>query len=155
MAQAALALDKSIGQEFIVSRAVGLGSLALLDEAVLPEFREDLLRDLGVLRCWCLAEDVEVNAEPLVDVAVNGMILGAKSSGIGALGNSLGLGRCSILVGAANEERGKASCSAKAGKDIGRLFITKSASYFSNRRAWGTRTSTLPMMLPKWGTLLT
>jgi hypothetical protein len=36
-AQAALALDETVGEELAVDGAVGLGSLALLDESVIPE----------------------------------------------------------------------------------------------------------------------
>lgn len=121
VAQAALALDEAVGEEGVVGRAVGLGGLALLDEAVLPEAGEDLLHDQRVLRRRRLAEDVEVDPEPLVDVAVDGVVFRAQLLGRHALGECLCLGGRAVLVGAADVEGLQAACPAEAGKYIGRL----------------------------------
>ena len=123
VADAAFTLNVAIGQEGVVlgDGAEGLGSLALLDEAVLPELGKDLLGNAGVLLGRSAAELVEADAEPVVDILMEGVVLGAKSRGIYALGKGLGLGGGAILVGTADVEGGKATGAAEAGEDIGRL----------------------------------
>lgn len=77
MAQTALPLNVAVGQERVVSRAVRLGRLALLDVAVVPQTDENVLDDRGVLIRRGAAKDVELKAEPVVDIFVDRVILGA------------------------------------------------------------------------------
>lgn len=81
-----------------MGRAVCLLGFALLDETVFPQPSENSLDDLGMLRGWSTTEDVKIDLEPGIDVAVDGVILGTQSSWIYALRERLRLGSCSILV---------------------------------------------------------
>jgi hypothetical protein len=101
-----------------VGGAVGLGGLALLDEAVVPEAGEDVLDDRGVLGGRGAAKDVEVDAEPVVDLLVDRVILGAERGGVDALGQRLGLCCCAVLVGPADVDGWETSGPAEAGKDV-------------------------------------
>jgi hypothetical protein len=100
MADGALALDETIGQEGVVrlEGAEGLACLALLDEAVVPEVLEDLLDDGGVVCGRGSVENVKVDAEPVVDAAVQGVVLGAERGRVDALLEGLGLGRGAVFV---------------------------------------------------------
>ncbi len=118
MAQAALALDIAVGQEGRVGGAVGLGGLALLDEAVVPEAGEDVLDDGGVLGGRGAAKDVKVDAEPVVDLLVDRVILGAQCGGVDALGQRLGLCRRAVLVRPADVDCWETPGPAEAGKDV-------------------------------------
>lgn len=130
VADAAFTLNVAIGQEGVVlgDGAEGLGGFALLDEAVLPELGKDLLGDAGVLVGGGAAELVEADAEPVVDILMEGVVLGAKSRGVYALGKGLGLGGSAILVGTADVEGGQATGAAETGEDIGRLKRVGSAT---------------------------
>jgi hypothetical protein len=98
MAKAALAFDIAVSQEGRVSRTVGLCSLALLDEAVVPEASEDILDYGRVLGGRSAAEDVEVDPEPVVYVLVDRVILGTQCGRIHALGKRLCLCRGAVLI---------------------------------------------------------
>lgn len=100
MADRALALDEAIGQEGVVrlEGAEGLARLALLDEAIIPEVLEDLLNDGGVVCGRGSVEDVKVDAEPVVDATVQGVVLGAERGRVDALLEGLGLGRGAVFV---------------------------------------------------------
>ncbi len=124
MADAALALNIAVGQEGLVRRAVGLGGLALLDEAIVPEAGENALDDGGVLRGGRAAEDVEVDPEPVVDVLVDRVILGAQGGRVHTLGESLCLCCGAVLIGPADINRREAPRPAVAGKNIGGLPLT-------------------------------
>lgn len=98
VANAALALNVAVRQEGRVGRAISLGGLALLNEAVLPEARENVLDDCCVLLRGSAPEDIEVDPEPVVDVLVNGVILGTQCGRINPLGQCLGLCRSAVLI---------------------------------------------------------
>lgn len=165
MADTALALDIAIGQEGIVCGAVGLGGLALLDEAVVPEAGEDVLDDGSVLGGGGAAKDVEVDPEPVVDVLVDRVILGAQCGRIHSLGKRLCLCRSAVLIGPADIDGWEAPCPAKARKDVGRLvgLVSDSKDWVEPPWSWSSRgvprgwdeagrvkfTKTLPMMLPR------
>lgn len=156
MANAALSLDKAIRQERVVGSAVGLGGLALFDESILPQVRKDLLYDFGVLRRRGLAENIELYSEPVVDVFVKLVKLGAKRGWVNAFFKRLSLCRSTVLVGAANVEGRSAAGFAESRKHIGRLH----KQVRRKLRGWppsgrSEHTKTLPMMLPRCGTLLT
>lgn len=121
MAETALSLNIAVGEEGRVGGAVGLGGLALLDEAVLPQADEDVLDDGGVLGGGRAAEDVEVEPEPVVDVLVDRVILGAQGCWIHTLGERLRLCRGAVLVRTTDVDGGKTPSTAKPGKDVGRL----------------------------------
>jgi len=108
-AQWALSLDEAVGQEGVVCFAVRLSGLLFLQEAVLVEFREDVLGNVCLLGGGGAAEDVEANVEPFVDLCVELVILVAQLFRCALLLDGLGLGGSSVLVGAANEEGGKAA----------------------------------------------
>lgn len=100
MAYGALALDEAIGKE----RSVGLdgaerlAGLPLLDEAVVPETLEDVLDNGGMVDGGRTVKDVKVDAEPVVDAAVEGMVLGAEGGRVYAFLEGLCFGRGSIFV---------------------------------------------------------
>lgn len=123
VADAALALDKAVGKESIVGGdgAEGLRGLLLLDEAIFPQFGEDVLDNLGVLVGWGASEDVEIDPEPVVDVLVDGVILGAKRGRVYTLLERFRLGCGAVLIGAADVQCLKASRAAEARKHVGRL----------------------------------
>lgn len=75
-----------------------LDGFALLDEAVVPELAEDVLGDLGLVRGRGAVEDIEVDAEPVVDGFVDGVILGAQSLRSEAFFESLGFCGGAVLV---------------------------------------------------------
>lgn len=118
---AALSLDETISKELAVGGvgAEWLCSLALLDEAVLPEIRKDLLDNLSLLLGRCSAEDVKVDSEPVVDSLVEGVVLGAQVGGGEALLQGLGLGSGTVLVGTADVDGVVAAGSAVASKNVG------------------------------------
>ncbi len=121
VADAAFAFDIAVGQEGFVCRAVGLGGLSLLDEAVLPEASENALDDGGVLRGGRAAKDVEVDPEPVVDVFVDRVILGAQGGRVHPLGESLCLRCGAVLIGPADINRREAPRPAIASKNVGGL----------------------------------
>ena len=100
MADGALALDEAISQEGVVrlEGAERLARLALLDEAVVPEVLEDLLDDGSVVCGRGSVEDVKVDAEPVVDAPMQGVVFGAERSRVDALLEGLGLGRGAVFV---------------------------------------------------------
>lgn len=81
-----------------LNRAEGLASLALLDVTILPEILEEFLDDGGMVVGRGAVEDVKVEAEPVVDVAVQCAVLGAKSRRVNALFESLGFGSGSVFI---------------------------------------------------------
>ena len=147
MTETALALDITVGQEGVVGRAVGLGGLALLDEAVLPETSKDALDDGGMLVGGSAAEDVELDSKPIVDVLVDGVILGAQCRRIHALGERLCLGRGAVLIRTTDINRWETPRLAKASKNVGRLrglvsdskYAAQVAQSRRNRDAWRGR----------------
>lgn len=102
MAQAAFTLDEAISQKGRMCGAVGLLRLSLLNKTVLPKSREHLLDNLSVLGSWCATEDVKIDLEPGVDVAVNGIILGTKGCRIYTFCKGLCFGSRTIFVGTAD-----------------------------------------------------
>lgn len=121
MTKAALALHISVGQERRVSRAVSLSCLTLLDVAVVPETSEDVLDDSSVLVCGSLTEDVKIKPKPVVDVLVDGVILGAQCCWVYPLRERLSFCRGAILIRTADIDGWKAPRPAEPGKDVGRL----------------------------------
>ena len=85
-----------------MSWAVSLGCLTLLDVAVVPETSEDVLDDSGVLVRGRTAEDVKIEPEPVVNVLVDGVILGAQRRRVYPLRERLRLRRGAVLVRAAD-----------------------------------------------------
>jgi hypothetical protein len=108
--QRAFSLDETIGQEGVVCFAVRLDGCLFLQEAVVVEFCEDVLSNVCLLGGGSATEDVEANVEPFVDLCVQFVVLVAKLFRCALLLDSLGLGGSSVLVGAADEEGGKAAC---------------------------------------------
>ena len=106
-----------------MSRAVGLGGLALLDIAVLPQLGEDGLDDVGMLGSGRAAKDIEVEPEPVINVLVNCVILGAQFGRGHSLGQRLCLCCGAILVGTAHIERWQAPGPAEASKDVCGLCV--------------------------------
>ena len=104
-----LALDESVGQESLVLLAVRLDRRSLLKEAVLVKLGKDVLSDFRLLVGRGPAKDVEANVEPFVDLGVQLVVLVAQLFRCALFFDSLGLGGSSVLVGAANEEGGKAA----------------------------------------------
>ena len=78
--------------------AKGLCCLALLDEAVGPEVLEDALDDAGVVICGRAVEDVGVDAEPVVDAPVEGVIFCAEGSWVDAFLEGFCFGGGAVLV---------------------------------------------------------
>lgn len=107
--QRAFSLDEAIGQEGVVCFAVRLGGFLFLQEAVLVEFCENVLGNVCLLGGGSATEDVEANVEPFVDLGVQLVVLVAQLFRCALFFDSLGLGGSSVLVGAANEEGGKAA----------------------------------------------
>lgn len=145
-AQRALSLDKAVGQEGVVCFAVRLDRRLLFQEAVLVEFCEDVLSDLGLLRSGSAAENVEANVEPFVDLGVQLVVFVAQLFRSALLFDRLCFGGSSVLVGTADEKGGQAA------------GFAVSATHQSTRSAKDgihanlEKTSadkTLPMMLPK------
>lgn len=99
-ANGAFALDESVGKESVVSLdgTERLNSLIFVDVAVLPELGKDILDDVGLMRSGGLVKDVEINAEPVVDGLVKGVVLGAKRGGIGAFFKSLSFRGSTVLI---------------------------------------------------------
>jgi hypothetical protein len=87
MADGAFALDKSISQEGVVGLdgAVGTPGFALFYVAILEELGENLLDNVGLVIRRRAVEDVKVEAEPVVDGLVQGVVLGAQSGRVDAL----------------------------------------------------------------------
>lgn len=121
MAQRALSLYITISQEGLVLGAVCLSGLALLNVAIVPQVLEDRLHDFSVLICGRATKGVKVDPEPVVDLLVNRVILGAKSRGIHTLRKRLCLCCGAVLVGTANVDGWQTSSPAEASKDVGRL----------------------------------
>lgn len=121
MTKAALALDIAVGQKGRVSWAVSLGCLTLLDVAVIPETSEDVLDDSSVLVSGRAAEDVKIKPEPVVDVLVDGVILGAQCGRVYPLRERLSLCRGAILIRTTDIDGWKAPRPAEPGKDVCRL----------------------------------
>lgn len=96
----ALSLDETIGQEGVVRlmNAEGLDSLALFDVAVLPELAKDILDNGGLVGGGGLVENIEIDAEPLVDGLVKGVVLGAERRGVDAFLERLRFRRGAVLV---------------------------------------------------------
>ena len=78
--------------------AEGLTGLTLLDEAVVPEILEDALDDAGVVVGRRAVEEVGLDTEPVVDTAMQGVVLCAEGRGIDAFFEGLCLGGGSVLV---------------------------------------------------------
>jgi hypothetical protein len=116
----ALALDEAVCEEALVSLAVGLLHLALKDVAVGVEVAEDILGDLDMVLSRGAAEDIEADAEPLVDLLVHGVVLVAQLARGQSLFERLGLGRCAVLVSAADIEDPVPLAAVVARKDVGR-----------------------------------
>lgn len=118
MTQAAFTFHKAISQERVMRRTVGLFSLSLLDETILPQLSKDLLDDFCVLGSRSATKDVEIDLEPSIDIAMNGIVLGAEGGRIYTFSKGLGLGGRAIFVCAANIQRREAACSRVTGKHI-------------------------------------
>jgi len=69
------ALNESIGKESMVVLTVELGSIALLEEAVLLELEEDFLGDDSLGFGSRSSEYIEADFEPLVNVGVDLVVL--------------------------------------------------------------------------------
>lgn len=78
MTQATLALNEAIGEEGGMRGTVGLLGFSFFDEPIFPQSSEHVLDDLGMLRSWSAAEDVEIDLEPGIYVAMNSIILGTQ-----------------------------------------------------------------------------
>lgn len=122
----------------VLDGAEGLAGLALLDEAVGPEVLEDTLDDAGVVIGRGAVEDVGLDTEPVVDTAVEGVVLCAEGRRVNAFLESLGLGGSAVFVledwfvslarrercrvgtyGATNEQRLVVTSPAVSCKDVG------------------------------------
>jgi hypothetical protein len=121
MADAALALNIAVGQEGVMGRAIGLGSLTLLDVTVLPQTGKDTLDYLGVLRGRSAAKNIKVNPEPVVNLLVDRVILGAQCGRVHSLRKRFCLSRRAIFIRATDEDSWQVACPAETGKHIGRL----------------------------------
>ena len=158
-AQRALALDETIGQKGLVLLTVRLNGGALLEEAVLVELGEDILGDFRLLVRRCPAKDVESDVEPLVDLGVQLVVFVAELFWGALLLYRLGLGRGSVLVGAADEQSRKSAGFAVPGATLSaswsRCFSCTAPIALVAYREKTSAESTLPIMLPKCGTLLT
>ena len=82
----------------VLNGTEGLAGLALLDEAVGPEVLEDALDDAGVIVGRGAVEDVGLDAEPVVDTAVEGVVFCAEGRGVDAFFESLCLGGGTVLI---------------------------------------------------------
>jgi hypothetical protein len=82
----------------VLDGAEGLAGLALLDEAVVPEIGEDALDDAGVVVGRGAVEDVGLDAEPVVNSAVEGVVFCAKGGWVDAFFEGLCFGGGSVLV---------------------------------------------------------
>ena len=69
------AFHETICQEALVCLAVRLCGGLLLQITVLVEFRENVLRDVGLLGRGCAAEMIEGDVEPFIDVGVQCEVL--------------------------------------------------------------------------------
>ncbi len=100
VADGALALDKAIGKEALMGLywAKRLDRLVLLDVAILIELCKDVLDNLGLVRGRGLVEDVKLDAEPVVDGLVEGVVLGTEGGRVDTLFESFGLGRGTVLI---------------------------------------------------------
>lgn len=96
------ALDETVGEEAVAVLAEELLDGVGADVAVVVELPEDLLRDLGLLLGRGATEAVERDVEPLVNLLVQLVVLLADFLGSGLLGDSLLLGRRSVLVSSAD-----------------------------------------------------
>ncbi len=96
----ALTLDESIGEEstVVINGTERLNSLVFVDVTVLPQLRKDVLYDVGLVLGGGLVEDVEINAEPVIDGFVKGVVLGAKSGRVSAFLEGLGFGGGTVLI---------------------------------------------------------
>ena len=86
----------------------------------LVDVPEDLLRDLGLPLRGCSPELVEADAEPLVDLSVQGVVLITDLLRSEPFLDSLRLGRGSVLVSAANKDHIVAAETCKPGVDVRR-----------------------------------
>lgn len=64
---------------------------------------EDVLCNLRLLVSGRSAEDVEANVEPLINLGVNLVVLGAQLFWCAFLFYGLGLGRSAVLIGTADK----------------------------------------------------
>lgn len=82
----------------VLDRAEGLAGLALLDEAVVPEIGKDALDNAGVIIGRGAVEDIGLDAEPVVDAAVEGVVFCAEGGWVDAFFEGLCFGGGSVLV---------------------------------------------------------
>lgn len=96
------AVDIPISEELIACGAEALVHGILVDESVFVEREEDLLGDFGVLFRGGPAEDIKVDLEPLVHVALDLVIFIADFFRCALLLESFHLGCCAVLVSPAD-----------------------------------------------------
>ena len=96
----ALALDETIRKEALVSLygTEGLNRLILLNVTIFVELSEDVLHNIGLMHGRGLVKDVELDAEPVVDGLVQGVVLGAESRRVDAFFESFCFGRGAVLI---------------------------------------------------------
>lgn len=100
MAYGTLAFDEAISEKRVVrlDRAERLAGLPLLDQAILPKTPENFLDDGGVVGSRSTVEDVEVEAEPVINPTMQGVVLGTERRGVYALFESLGFRGSSVFI---------------------------------------------------------
>lgn len=101
--QWACAFHETVGQKGLVCFAVGLNRCSLLQVTVLMQLGEDVLCNLRLLVSGRSAEDVEANVEPLINLGVNLVVLGAQLFWCAFLFYGLCLGRSAVLIGTADK----------------------------------------------------
>lgn len=95
-------------------RTEWLNRFSFLDITIQPELFKYTLHNLCLLRGWSSAEDVEVDVEPIVDILMDFVILGAESFWINPLFESLRFGSSPEFITSTHEEAVEASCFTKA-----------------------------------------
>lgn len=80
------------------NRAEGVDRFTFLNITVLPKLAEDVLDNSRLVLSRGFVKDVKVDAEPVVDSNVLGVVLCAKARGIGAFFDGFGFGGGTVLI---------------------------------------------------------
>lgn len=95
----AFTFDKPVREKSPVLLTIELSCHPFLEVAILVEFQEDFLRDVGLQLGRSAAENVEADVEPVIHLCVDGVVLVAKFLGGAFLHKSSCLGRGPVLIG--------------------------------------------------------
>jgi hypothetical protein len=115
--------DIAVREKAAVFFAVELFYGLRLNEPRRVEIAEDRLRYLGMAGVGGSAELVEGDAEPVVNIAMNLVVMIAEFARSHALFEGFGFGRGPVFVGGADVERLVAAQAAEARENIGRKHL--------------------------------